>query len=117
MSVTYINSVEVPDPYDFSANIERLGSLRKSANGTVMLDYYVTTPKYKIKLQWRLLTSAERSTLMTQLTACMTGSRPLVLPDGRTFTVWLDIESDITESVIRDAIGYKYNISANFVEA
>lgn len=114
---TTINAVSVADPYDFSANIERLGSLRKSANGTVLLDYYVTTPKYKIKLQWRLLTSAERANLMTQLTACMTGSRPLLLPDGRTFTVYLDIESDITETVIRDAVGYKYNLTASFVEA
>lgn len=117
MSVTYINSVEVPDPYDFTANIERLGSLRRSANGTVLLDYFATTPKYKIKLQWRLLTAAERTTLMTQLTACMTGSRQLLLPDGRTFTVYLDIESDITETVIRDAVGYKYNLSASFIEA
>lgn len=114
---TTINAISVADPYEFSANIERLGSLRRSANGTVLLDYYVTTPKYKIKLQWRLLDSSQRSTLMTQLTACMTGSRPLVLPDGRTFTVYLDIESDITETVIRDAIGYKYNLSATFIEA
>lgn len=114
---TKINAVDVADPYDFAANIERMGSLRRSANGTVMLDYFTTTPKYKIKLQWRLLTSAERATLMTQITTCVTGSRPLLLPDGRTFTVYLDVESDITETIIRDAGGYKYNVAASFIEA
>jgi len=114
---TTINSVSVADPYDFSATVERLGSIKRSANGTVMIDYFSTTPKYKIKLQWRLLTAAERTTLATQLTTCVTGSRPLVLPDGRTFTVYLDIEADITETVLRDAIGYKYNVTASFLEA
>lgn len=114
---TTINSVSVADPYDFSANVQRLGSLRRSANGTVLLDYFSTTPKYKIKLQWRLLTPDERTNLATQLTACVTGSRPLVLPDGRTFTVYLDIEGDITETVLRDAVGYKYNVTASFIEA
>jgi hypothetical protein len=114
---TKINTVDVVDPYDFSATIERMGSLRRSANGTVMLDYFTTTPKYKIKLQWRLLTSGDRSTLMTQLTSCVTGARALLLPDGRTFTVYLDIETDITETLIRDAGGYKYNLSASFIEA
>ena len=114
---TTINSIAVADPFDFSANLERLASVRRSANGTILMDYFSTAPKYKIKLQWRLLTSAERTTLMTQLNACVSGSRPLALPDGRTFTVWLDVESDVTEVVLRDATGYKYNVSAAFIEA
>ena len=117
MTLTKINTVEVAEPYDFSATIQRLGSLRRSANGTVMLDYFTTTPKYKIKLQWRLLTSAERANLMTQITTCVTGARALLLPDGRTFNVYLDVESDITETLIRDAAGYKYNLSVSFIEA
>ena len=58
---TTLNSNSIADPYEFSAGLERLGSIRRSANGTVMVDYYSTTPKYKIKLQWRLLTSDDRS--------------------------------------------------------
>jgi len=114
---TTLNSNSIADPYEFSAGLERLGSIRRSANGTVMVDYYSTTPKYKIKLQWRLLTSDDRSTLHTQLNSCVGAARPLVLPDGRMFSVWLDLESDVTESVIRDATGYKYNVAASFIEA
>lgn len=114
---TKINTVDVVDPYDFSASIERMGSIRRSVNGTVMVDYFTTAPKYKIKLQWRLLDSTQRASLMTQLTSCITGARALLLPDGRTFTVYLDIETDITETLIRDAGGYKYNLSASFIEA
>jgi hypothetical protein len=82
-----------------------------------MVDYYSTTPKYKIKLQWRLLTSAERSTLHTQLNNCVGAARTLVLPDARSFSVYLDLEGDVTETVIRDATGYKYNVAASFIEA
>lgn len=114
--MTTINSTPIADPYDFSATLERLGSLRRSANGTVMVDYFSTVPKYKIKLQWRLLTSEERANLMEQINTCVSGSRVLVLPDLRSFTVYLDIESDVTETVIRDAFGYKYNVSASFIE-
>ena len=114
---TTLNAVPIADPYDFSANLERLGSIRRSANGTVLSDYFSTTPKYKITLQWRLLTSSDRSTLATQLNNCVSAARALVLPDGRTFSVWLDLDSDVTESVIRDATGYKYNVSASFIEA
>lgn len=114
---TTINAISVADPYDFSANLERLGSIRRSANGTVMVDYFSTTPKYKIKLQWRLLTSGDRSTLMTQLNSCVSAARTLVLPDARSFSVWLDLEGDVTETVIRDATGYKYNVAATFIEA
>lgn len=114
---TTLNSTTIADPYEFSAGLERLGSIRRSANGTVMVDYFSTTPKYKIKLQWRLLTSAERSTLATQLNNCVSAARTLVLPDSRSFSVWLDLESDVTESVIRDATGYKYNVAATFIEA
>lgn len=114
---TTLNSISIADPYEFNSSLERLGSFRRSANGTVLVDYYSTTPKYKIKLQWRLLTSAERSTLMTQINTCVSGARTLVLPDTRSFTVWLDVESDVTEVVLRDATGYKYNVSATFIEA
>jgi hypothetical protein len=114
---TQINGVTVAEPFDFSASIERMGSIKRSVNGTILLDYFATQPKYKIKLQWRLLTSAERSTLYSQFTACITGARTLLIPDGRSFTVYLDMEADITETIIRDAVGYKYNVTANFIEA
>lgn len=114
---TTLNSITIADPFDFNANLEHLGSLRRSANGTILVDYYSTTPKYKIKLQWRMLTSAERTTLMTQINACVSGARTLVLPDTRSFSVWLDVEADVTEIVLRDATGYKYNVSASFIEA
>lgn len=114
---TTLNSVTIPDPYDYSAALERMGSMRRSANGTIMVDYFQSAPKLKIKLQWRLLTSTERNTLYTQLNNCVTAARTLVLPDGRSFSVWLDMETEATEILIRDASGYKYNLSASFIEA
>ena len=114
---TTLNSTTVADPFDYTANLEHLGSYRRSANGTILMDYYSTTPKYRIKLQWRVLTSAERTALVSQMNACVSGARTLVLPDGRSFSVWLDVENDISEIVLRDATGYKYNVSASFIEA
>lgn len=114
---TTINGTPVADPYDFAATLERLGSIRRSANGTILVDYFSTSPKYKIKLQWRLLTSSERATLAAQLNSCVSGARTLLLPDARSFSVWLDLESEVTETVIRDAAGYKYNVAATFIEA
>lgn len=114
---TTLNGQTIADPYDFQANLEYLGSQRRSVNGTILLDYFSSTPKYKITMQWRLLTSSQRSTLQTQLNNAVTAPRTLVLPDGRSFSVFLDVGGDVAETMIRTSNSYLYNISATFLEA
>ena len=113
---TSLGGVAIADPFDFQASLEFLASLQRSANGTVLLDYFSTTPKSRIKLQWRMLTQTERNTIYNQITSAISNSRVLSLPDGRSFTVVTDVENPMTELLIRDAFGYKYNLSAGFVE-
>lgn len=113
---TKINTVPVADPFDYQANLEILGASQRSANGTWLIDYFSTTPKYKVTLQWRLLTLAERNSIITQCTNAITASRALEIPDGRIFTVFLDLGANITETMLRDAGGYKYNLTVSFVE-
>jgi hypothetical protein len=114
---TSLNGMPIADPFDFNATLERLGSHRRSANGTLMVDYFQTAPKYSIKLQWRLLTSAERSLIQTELNNCITAPRTLVLPDGRSFSVVLDMNTDVTETIIREPTGYRYGLSVSLLEA
>lgn len=114
---TTLNGVTIADPYDYQAHLEYLGSHRRSINGTLLLDYFSSTPKNKITMQWRLLTSAQRSTLQGQLNSAVTQQRTLVVPDGRSFSVFLDVGGDVLETMIRTSQGYLYNISATFLEA
>lgn len=113
---TSLGGVAIADPFDFQASLEFLASMQRSANGTVLLDYFSTTPKSKIKLQWRMLTITERNTLYNQITGAISTSRVLALPDGRSFTVLTDVDNPMTEILVRDAFGYKYNMTAAFVE-
>lgn len=114
---TTLNGTSIADPFEFSATLERLGSHRRSANGTLMVDYFQTAPKYNIKIQWRLLTSSERALIQTELNNCIVSAKTLVLPDGRSFSVILDMNTDVTETIIRDAVGYKYGLSVSLLEA
>lgn len=114
---TTLNSQTITDPYDYQARLEYLGSQRRSANGTVLLDYFSSTPKLKITMQWRLLTSAERATLLTQLNNAVTQARTLVLPDSRSVSVYLDVSGEVTETMIRNSTGHLYNMAATFIEA
>lgn len=114
---TTLNGQTIADPYDYQARFEYLGSQRRSANGTVLLDYFSSTPKHKITLQWRLLTSAERTVLVNQLNNAVVAARTLVLPDGRSFSVFLEVGGDVTETMVRTYNAYLYNLSATFIEA
>lgn len=114
---TTLNGVTVADPYDYQANLVYLGGQRRSINGSVLVVYFFSTPKYTIVLQWRLLTSAQRTALQTQFNNAVTQQRTLVIPDGRSFSVYLDLNTDIAETMIRTAQGYVYNIAATFIEA
>ena len=114
---TTLNGQTIADPYDYQARLEYLGSQRRSANGTILLDYFSSTPKLKITMQWRLLTSAERATLLTQLNNTVTQARTLVLPDSRSVSVYLDVSGEVTETMIRNPTGHLYNMAATFLEA
>ena len=114
---TTLNGQTIADPYDYQAKLEYLGSQRRSVNGTILLDYFSNTPKRKITLQWRLLSSSERSALITQLNNAVTQAQTLVVPDGGSFSVFLDVNGDVTETMIKTSNSYLYNIPATFIEA
>lgn len=114
---TTLNGQTIADPYDYQANLEYLGSQRRSVNGTMLVDYFSSTPKYKITMQWRLLTSSQRTALQAQLNNAVTAARTLVIPDGRSFSVFLDVGGDVAETMVRTSNTYLYNISATFLEA
>jgi hypothetical protein len=113
---TTIAASTIADPFDIQVTMQALGSSQRSVNGTVMLDYFSNVPKYNIAMQWRVLTLAERDAVIAACCGCITASRVLVLPDTRSFTVYLDMEKDMTETMIRTASGHKYNLSAAFLE-
>lgn len=113
---TKITTTTIADPYDLQIILKPLGSSQRSVNGTVVVDYFSETPKYNITMQWRLLTLSERNAVIAAACSCIATSRVLEIPDGRTFTVHLDLERDMTETMIRDAAGHKYNLSAAFIE-
>lgn len=115
---TTLNSVTLADPYDVVISREMIGGAKEAANGVKILDYASSTLKAKLSLRWRLLTSTERNTIITQIQNAITASRTLVLPDGRSFTVWFDPERQPTETTInRGVAGYFYNLEASFMEA
>ena len=114
--MTTLNAQTLAEPYDYQADLQYLGSQRRSVNGTILLDYFSSTPKRKITLQWRSLTASQRGIIITQLNNAVTQARTLVIPNGDSFSVVLDVTSDVKETMVRQANGYLYNISATFVE-
>lgn len=114
---TTLNSVTIVDPYEISIERNEVGSVGVAINGTKHFDYFRTTLDYdsKIKMKWRLITSANFSTLKTQLENCITANRTIVLPDGQTFSVRLDPESALTQLTVRSGGTWLYNVECGFL--
>ncbi len=110
-----IHGTTVPDPSSKSIEYLSNSSAARSANGTLHVDYYNTTLYRKIKLEWKLVTSSERSTLLTILADCISNTRTIVLSDGETFSVRLDPDSAITDLTVRSGSVYLYNLAATFI--
>lgn len=117
--MTTINGVSVADPYD--VNVERKGliSSARAINGTLHFDYFSTNlnNNVSIKLKWRLITSAQMTTLKAQIEGCIANSRVLVLPDGTSFNVRLDPETAFTQLTVRSGSTWLYNVECGFVVA
>ncbi len=114
---TTINAQTIADPYQISISREMIGGGGRSSNGTYMLDYASTTLKRVVTMSWRLITAAERTSILARIAECIAASRALVLPDGTSITVFYNPEVEPVETMVKDAVGYKYNFQAAFVEA
>lgn len=115
---TSLNSVTLAEPYDMAISREMIGGVKEAANGTKIIDYVSSTLKHRISLRWRLITATERNTIITQIQNAITASRTLVLPDGRSMTVWFDPERQPTETAVnRGSAGIVYNLEVGFMEA
>lgn len=113
-----INSVNVVDPYDIQITRSELASLSRSIDGTQYVETFNTTLNKNIAIvcQWRAITSSDRSTLKTQLEACISTAVAVVLPDSNTnYTVRLSPESPVVETIVRVSNGWRYNVQASFV--
>ncbi len=117
MATTINGGTPIADPFQVSITHELIGGGTRSSNGTYLLDYASTTLKRKVVLSWRLLTSAERTAIFAKIALCIAASYALVLPDSTSITVFYNPEAEPVETVIKDAVGYKYNLQVTFVEA
>ena len=113
---TTLNSVTIADPFEITIESSVLGTTKRSANGTILTDYVTTIMQKSIAMNWRLLTSTERNTLITQIELAIGTARTLVLPDGRSISVVFPADSKVSETEVRYAAGWYYNVSATFME-
>ena len=115
---TTLNLVELADPFDVSVQRKLRGSGARAANGTWQIDYYSTTlMKDAVTVKWRLLTSTERNTIVTQVQNAIATARTLVLPDGESISVYFSPDSPLNETKVRTGSGIKYNLDVVFTEA
>lgn len=113
-----INTVDVADPHDIQITRAELASLSRSIDGTQYVETFNATLDKNITIacQWRAITSTDRNTLKTQLEACISTARQVVLPDTNTvYTVRISPESPVIETIVRVSNGWRYNIQASFV--
>lgn len=114
---TTLNSVTLVDPFDVQITRILRGSGTRSANGTFQVDYYSTTLIREISVKWRLLTSTERNTIITQVQNAISAARTLVLPDSDSISVYFDPNGQFNETKVRTGSGIRYNLDVRFVEA
>lgn len=115
---TTLNSVTLAEPFDVNYNKKLQGSGQKAANGTWQIDAFSVTLKAEtINIKWRILTSTQRNTILTQAQDAISNARTLVLPDGQSFSVYFNPQGAFVETKINTAAGIRYNIELSFVEA
>jgi hypothetical protein len=114
---TTLNSVTIVDPYEFTIDYKSLAAAERSINGTLHVDYFSTSldDNISIKIKWRLITSAQFSTLKTQIEGAIGNNRTLVLPDGLTFSVRLDPETAFVRLPVRSGGSILYNVECGFL--
>lgn len=114
---TTLNSVTLADPFDVQINRILRGSGSRAANGTFQIDYYSTTLIREVSVKWRLLTSTERNTIITQIQDAIANARTLVLPDSDSLSVHFDPNGQFNEVKVKTGVGIRYNLDVRFVEA
>lgn len=93
------------------------GTSSRTANGTLRMDYIAE--KAKITMEWKGLTSSERTTLRSAYDAKGSTSNTLTLPDGQSFSVlavqnsWKEIDIYHDERIN----AFRYDITIIFDEA
>ena len=104
----------LPDQDGITMQQTPLGAANRMLAGNLCVDLVVV--KRSVSLHWSLLTKAERDTIVTAWTACLTAATVLVLPDGVTLVVLPGLNAR-SETIVYDAhdVPY-YNLSLRFEE-
>lgn len=86
MSTTW-NGTTLPGlaPDGFLRKRIMIGGNKRSLDGSLHVD--VLAHKYVITLRWRMLSEADRDTIENLFDSLRTGTHPLVLEDGSSYTV------------------------------
>lgn len=114
---TTLNAVTLADPFDVQIIRKMRGSAARAADGTFNIDYYSSTLIRDISIKWRLLTSTERNTIVTQVQNAITAARTLVLPDSDSISVYFNPDAQFNETKVRTGSGIRYNLDVQFTEA
>lgn len=114
---TTLNSVTIADPYEVNVEYKSLSAVERSINGTLHTDYFSTSldDDVKLKLKWRLITSANLATLKTQVEGTIGNNRTLALPDGTSFSVRFDADTAFVRLPVRSGGTFLYNVECGFV--
>ena len=116
MTTTINGGSAVPDPYEINIESNKLGTTKRAANGTIINNYLYTAMQRKVTLNWRLITSTERNTIITKCKEAIASSVPLVIPDGRLINVIFPADNPIIETQVRSSGTYLFNIQVTFLE-
>lgn len=114
---TTLNAVSLVDPFDVQIVRKLRGSGSRAANGTYNIDYYSTTLVREISVKWRMLTSTERNTIITQVQDAIANARTLVLPDSDSISVRFNPDGQFNETKVKSGLGIRYNMDVQFIEA
>ena len=96
-SAPVLNSVTLPDPFEYQEFAGVRGAVTTVADGTTRWQLLQSGAKKRFLMRWRNLTSAQKTVLETALLAASTASKTLVAPDGESYTVILDQGSEEVE--------------------
>ena len=102
----------LPDPYSYEVDRDYRGGIMLTASGALVEDVINATAKHEWTMEFRNVTSAQRSALETAFAAIVGQSATFVDIDGASKTVTRsDTQRSLKWSYSRTGLGLRYSTS------
>lgn len=112
MAAPTLAGYTLPSPYadgGYQEKVEYRGATVEMADGTQQTDLVQASAKRKWRVEFRIITSAQKSTVESAWDAIKDASATFTDPNGSSYSVTRDGDADLEWKWVKAASGFRYS--------